>query len=295
MISTEVQRTLVKSQPELWAELSDPAALARHLGELGEIRITRTEPEQTVEWEAENVTGTVTIEASGWGTKVTLSVTRELPAESGEAQVEPVAAAPDAPVPARRSIGAEIEMTVAERFAAHDFEPLLGARDRFAGDDAPEEPAPGDAGAPAASAPDATPQAPQATETRPTRRGLFARLFGHRSRASMTPPERGTPVAEPPALERPASEQVAADAVPVEDTAAVGSSVADIAPVDPPGAATAPLQSPAEPAPQADAGTDEEQADLAAELRAAEEHVEAVLTAVLDKLGAAHHRPFSRA
>ncbi len=38
--------------------------------------------------------------------------------------------------------------------------------------------------------------------------------------------------------------------------------------------------------------------DLAAELRAAEEvaaeQVEAVLTAVLDRLGSAHHRPFSR-
>jgi len=44
MISSEVQRTLVKSPPELWAELSDPAALARHLGELGEIKIIRIEP-----------------------------------------------------------------------------------------------------------------------------------------------------------------------------------------------------------------------------------------------------------
>ena len=52
MISSEVQRTLVKSPPELWAELSDPDALARHLGELGEIRITRVEPEEKVEWEA---------------------------------------------------------------------------------------------------------------------------------------------------------------------------------------------------------------------------------------------------
>jgi len=34
MISSEVQRTLVKSPPELWAELSDPDALARHLGDL---------------------------------------------------------------------------------------------------------------------------------------------------------------------------------------------------------------------------------------------------------------------
>src|SRR5664280_169794 len=41
MISSEVQRTLVKSPPELWAEISDPASLARHLGEFGEIRITR--------------------------------------------------------------------------------------------------------------------------------------------------------------------------------------------------------------------------------------------------------------
>ena len=79
MISSEVQRTLVKSPPELWAELSDPAALARHLGELGEIRITRTEPEQLVEWEAENRTGTVQIKPSGWGTKVTLTVATEVP------------------------------------------------------------------------------------------------------------------------------------------------------------------------------------------------------------------------
>src|SRR5438132_1197186 len=46
MITSEVQRTLVKSPPELWAELSDPTSLARHLGELGEIRITRVDPEQ---------------------------------------------------------------------------------------------------------------------------------------------------------------------------------------------------------------------------------------------------------
>ena len=31
----EAKRTLVKSPPELWAEVSDVAALARHLGELG--------------------------------------------------------------------------------------------------------------------------------------------------------------------------------------------------------------------------------------------------------------------
>jgi hypothetical protein len=82
-VSSEVQRTLVKSPPELWAELSDPATLARHLGELGEIRILRTEPERTVDWEAAadgaQISGKIEIEPSGWGTKVTLSASRPAP------------------------------------------------------------------------------------------------------------------------------------------------------------------------------------------------------------------------
>jgi hypothetical protein len=69
----EAKRTLVKSPPELWAELSDMAALARHLGEFGEIRITRTEPESVVEWEGDLASGSVRLEPSGWGTKVTLT------------------------------------------------------------------------------------------------------------------------------------------------------------------------------------------------------------------------------
>src|SRR6478752_6259404 len=81
MISSQAQRTLVKSPPELWSELSDPESLARHLGELGEIAITRVEPENLVEWEAEGTTGTVEIKPSGWGTRVTLTVLRELPAD----------------------------------------------------------------------------------------------------------------------------------------------------------------------------------------------------------------------
>ena len=74
MVVAEAERTLVKSPPELWSELSDPAALARHLGELGEIRIVKTDPEQCVEWEAEDTHGKVQITPSGWGTKVSLSV-----------------------------------------------------------------------------------------------------------------------------------------------------------------------------------------------------------------------------
>ena len=72
-------RTLVKSAPELWAVCSDVEMLAEHLGAFGEIRITRLEPETTVAWEGERASGTVHIEPSAWGTKVTVT------ADSGEA------------------------------------------------------------------------------------------------------------------------------------------------------------------------------------------------------------------
>jgi len=82
MPALEAKRTLVKSPPEIWAEVSDAGALARHLGEFGEIRITRTQPESVVEWEGDLASGCVRLEASGWGTKVTLTA-------------EPVAAEPE--------------------------------------------------------------------------------------------------------------------------------------------------------------------------------------------------------
>ncbi|MDP9346950.1 MAG: hypothetical protein M3P44_14805 [Actinomycetota bacterium] len=85
-------RTLVKSPPELWAEVSDIEALARHLGEFGDIRITRLEPETTVAWEGERASGTVKLEPSGWGTKVTLTATVPEP-EEPEPEPEPVAVA----------------------------------------------------------------------------------------------------------------------------------------------------------------------------------------------------------
>src|ERR1700730_16434857 len=115
MISSEVQRTLVKSPPELWTELSDPAALGRHLGEFGEIRITRVEPEKAVEWEAENASGTVLIKPSGWGTRVTLTVSRELPApqepaaSAPAASEEPATPAPDVPEEPAAALESEAE------------------------------------------------------------------------------------------------------------------------------------------------------------------------------------------
>lgn len=88
MSDQTAQRTLVKSPPELWAEISDVESLARHLGEFGEIEITRVEPETTVAWEGERASGTVVLEPSGWGTKVTLT-----------AQARTVAPPPAPPVP----------------------------------------------------------------------------------------------------------------------------------------------------------------------------------------------------
>jgi hypothetical protein len=98
-VSTEVQRTLVKSPPELWSELSNPEALARHLAELGEIRITGTEPETKVEWEAEGASGVVHLKQSGWGTKVTLSLTREAPLPEAPPEPEPGVLAETPPEP----------------------------------------------------------------------------------------------------------------------------------------------------------------------------------------------------
>ena len=80
----EAARTLVKSPPELWAEVSDPTALARHLGAFGDIRITRLEPEATVAWEGDRASGTVQLDPA-----------------------QPVLAAPAPPVPSQPTPGPE--------------------------------------------------------------------------------------------------------------------------------------------------------------------------------------------
>jgi hypothetical protein len=226
MISSEVQRTLVKSPPELWAELSDPDALARHLGELGEIRITRTEPEKTVEWEAADTTGKVLLKSSGWGTKVTLTAARELPAP------EPAAA----PV-----IVDEPEAIVEEPIAVEEAEPE----------------------------PDTIAEELHRSELRP---GFFARVFRRRHRRGQSSP--------------PAQEAIEREIEQIEPEQPEAIEI--IEPAQLPGDDTTHEDMQA-------AGTE----DIAAELKTAEEAAEAevtaVLTAALDRLGAAHHRPFSRA
>jgi hypothetical protein len=98
MPALEAKRTLVKSPPEIWAEVSDAGALARHLGEFGEIRITRTQPESVVEWEGDLASGCVRLEPSGWGTKVTLTAEAPDPPEP-EPEPEPEAEPEPEPPP----------------------------------------------------------------------------------------------------------------------------------------------------------------------------------------------------
>lgn len=73
----DVSRTLVKSQPEVWAELEKTERLAELFGD-DAITITRAEPESKIEWKGSNAEGTIEISGSGWGTKVRL--TAEMPA-----------------------------------------------------------------------------------------------------------------------------------------------------------------------------------------------------------------------
>jgi hypothetical protein len=100
MTTVQARRTLVKSAPELWAELSDADSLGRRLEPLGDIRITRVEPQTTVSWEGEGARGTVTIEPAGFGTRVTLTAESSQPAPPPPAPETPPPAAPDRPAPA---------------------------------------------------------------------------------------------------------------------------------------------------------------------------------------------------
>jgi hypothetical protein len=97
------KRTLVKSGPELWAEISDPDALGAHFAAFGEIRITRVADASLVEWEGERAAGRLALEPSGFGTRVemTAEVAQvELPAPPAP-EPEPVVEEPPAPEPKR--------------------------------------------------------------------------------------------------------------------------------------------------------------------------------------------------
>lgn len=154
MAQLTASRTLVKSSPELWAECSDAASLARHFGAFGEIQITKLEPETAVAWEGEDVRGTVTLEPSGWGTRVVLTAVRQPGAEPVDTPLADEAQ-PELPLP--EPVSPEPELPEAEF--------------------------------PEASQTVQEPEAPGPDESAgATRPGFWRRLFGGRRQA--TPPVR---------------------------------------------------------------------------------------------------------
>jgi hypothetical protein len=142
------KRTLVKSPPELWSELSEVERLARHLGAFGEIKITKLEPEHTVAWEGEGASGTVSIEPSGWGTKVTLTAQLEGGTEAvelpGEAPVAKETVADERPA-AETAAGEEVEHGPADEGLAGEgplaVEPEPSALGKAAGKEVEHGPA----------------------------------------------------------------------------------------------------------------------------------------------------------
>ena len=226
MPETCAQRTLVKSPPELWAEINDAQTLARRLSAFGEVRITRIEPETAVAWEGALVRGTVELAASGWGTKVT--ITADPLVATVESPVEPAAAQPDpAPEP----------------------EP---------------EPEPVVAASPSAD-PEATGTDIPPQDLRPApREGFFARLAGWWNTGRW---EAQRPAPEP---------------------------TPDRAPAPEPAVASVELE-PAERAPEPPIAIEAPEVEPTVRAEPAAGELEGLLVAVLDDLGSAHHRPFSRA
>jgi hypothetical protein len=236
MSSLQASRTLVKSPPELWAELSDLGSLARHLGEFGEIRITQVDPESRVEWEADRASGTVRLEPSGWGTRVVLTVDTPEPAAVPAPEEDP------------KTIAAAIAAAQAEE--EPEDEPVAEADPDPAPSAEVEEPA-----EPAAEAEE------PAAEPEP-KRGFWARLFGRRKPAPTPAPEPVAVEPEPEPVAEPEPEE------PAQQDQAFGTIEWEVP--EPPAAE--------EPEPEPMGAVDPE----------------AVLHGVLDTLGAAHHRPFSR-
>lgn len=237
MDELRAQRRLVKSPPELWAEVSDPEALCRHLDLFGEIRISRLEPESTVAWEGDRASGTVVLDSAGWGTRVTLTAAIREPAVP-----EPTA-------------GGSAPLATDAGNAAGDTAPVA-ATERAGG---PAAVAPGSA--PGSAEPPASERAPERAASRPAvRQGFLARLFRRRPAKPLGPHPQPEPESGPP--------------------------TSPITPPEPPLVATEPEL--------ADPGLDAAPAPEPAEARLDAQTALAALEGVLDRLGAAHHRPFSR-
>jgi outer membrane biosynthesis protein TonB len=233
MPQVQAKRRLVKSPPELWTELSDAAALARHLGEFGEIRITRLEPETKVVWEGDRVNGSVEIESSGWGTQVIFTVDvgaqEPVPAPDPEPEPEPE---PDAvePKPEPEPEPDELPATSDQHIPEPAFRPMTAAAQR---------------------------------------RGFLARLFGFDGDRVETVIEQARETVEVEAEEQPAPEP-------------------------PPEPAPEPEPEP-EPLPDPEPTPEPEPAAGQRATGNGQLDEQQILENVLDSLGQAHHRPFSRA
>jgi hypothetical protein len=261
-------RTLVKSPPELWAECSDAASLARHLDRFGEIRITRLDPETAVAWEGESARGTVRIEPAGWGTKVILTAV-EVAGKVAEVLEEP-AVVPEEPAVLDGPAVVPEEPAMLDGPAVVPEEPAVAVEAEIAEPD------------PEVVEADAEPAADP-----PARRRRFARLLGFlRGPEPTRDPEPPTPdepagapdpplPAEPaPPPRRPRVARAAATEAPATIATEAPATTAEPSATAPASSATAPEPPAAAPEPPV---------------------TEAALTAALDSLGQAHHRPYSRA
>ncbi|HEY5429302.1 MAG TPA: hypothetical protein VIK04_09315 [Solirubrobacteraceae bacterium] len=259
MTEHQSSRTLVKSAPELWAECSDAASLTRHLGTFGEIHITKLEPETAVAWEGAAVSGTVRLEPSGWGTRVTLTMS-EAAGEVLVPEPPPAAAALAEPKP-------ELELKV-------EFEPDPEPEPEPEPDAEPEpETEPLEVAVAVAAAAevdaDAAPDAGEPAASPPRMLGRLLLMFRRRAvvaESDAVVAESDAVVAQPEAVVAAPHPVVEPDPVVVEpDTV-----------VEPPtAAAELPPEAAASPVPPGPGGGE-------------------ALTAALDSLGRAHHRPYSR-
>jgi hypothetical protein len=253
-------RRLVKSPPELWAEVSDAETLSRRLAAFGQVRILCTEPEKTVAWEGEHASGTVEIGASGWGTMVTITAVPSV-AESPQPPVPGPPAPPPTPEPPSPT------PDPGPPPAPDPVPPAPG----------PPSPGPGpDAQISSGSSP--VGQGSAAEPLVVARPGFLGRLFRRRaSSVAETPdpdPRPLEPVPDPPPepepTEPPPDTEPEPERVPEPEPEPLRP-----VPDEPFGPAAAdPPAAPAGPSP---------------------DRIPEVLEAVLDDLGAAHHRPFSRA
>ncbi|MGO9754045.1 MAG: hypothetical protein ACLP22_21700 [Solirubrobacteraceae bacterium] len=272
MSEHQAARTLVKSAPELWEACSEESSLARHLKPFGEIRITRLEPETAVAWEGDCTSGTVRLEPSGWGTRVTLTARAiDAPGEGIHAEPEPE---PEPEVEPQR----EVESTVlAVEAPVREVEPTV----------LEVEPAMPEVEAPVRGVEPPMPYAevsqPPLPTPKPHRPRFWARLRGrHRAGATLEP------VAV--AVVEPAPEPVV---VVVAEPAPEPVVVAVAEPAPEPVVAVEPAPEPVAVAEPPTERVAIAEPDLLAEPSAGFDPV-AALTEALDSLGRAHHRPFSR-